>query len=466
MEDNAPKLPYFDISHLCHMSSFEDDLASIELKNFRHEFFGCGLSRAAVSNRIHIRVIVGVWCEQEMQTIVVRCGRLVDGTGRPPAENVAILIEAGRIAKIGAESAVKVSSEARVVDASDETVMPGLMDLHVHLDAVHIDPKKIDARGVLPEEPPDPAATALYAYRNARNMLEAGFTTVRNFAGHYGYAVKKAIEHGLFVGPRIFHGEWVSPTAGHGPITGDEADGVDEVRKRTRQRLKAGADWIKTPASGGAAGPGDWRRANYTLEELKAIVEEAHGAKRRVATHAHSRGVTLAVEAGIDDIEHGAEMEDRTIQMMKEKGTFYVPTLAVYAWMAQESWLPEPILSKSREITKEHIPSFKKALEAGVKIGLGTDNGMFIPHNQSAVELECLVKNGMTEMQAIVAATKTAAEVLGLEASLGTIQEGKIADLIVVNDNPLSNISMLRKPENILLVMKEEQIIVERLAGS
>jgi imidazolonepropionase-like amidohydrolase len=181
----------------------------------------------------------------------------------------------------------------------------------------------------------------------------------------------------------------------------------------------------------------DWRRANYTLEELKAIVEEAHGAKRRVATHAHSRGVTLAVEAGIDDIEHGAEMEDRTIQMMKEKGTFYVPTLAVYAWMAQESWLPEPILSKSREITKEHIPSFKKALEAGVKIGLGTHNGMFIPHNQSAVELECLVKNGMTEMQAIVAATKTAAEVLGLEASLGTIQEGKIADLIVVNDNPL-----------------------------
>jgi len=393
------------------------------------------------------------------ERVAVKAGTLIDGSGGAPARNVVILIEDGRFAAVGA--GVKIPEGTRVIDLSRSTVMPGFIDCHVHLTGRYIGEGPNWEDAIVRDLPQE---GAILGVRNARLTLEAGFTTVRNVGAQdfSDIALRNMIHAGVVPGPRIMAaGHALGITGGHcdengylpGMFDPDIRRGIanspDEVRASVRYQMKHGADVIKICATGGVLSEGDAVGVQqFTLEEMKAAVETAHLADRKVAAHAHgTEGIKTAVRAGVSSIEHGSMLDDEAIALMKAQGTFLVPTL-----MAQEAverqakagTLTGLRQQKALFIAPKGRESFRKAAAAGVKIALGTDAGVF-PHGHNAHEFTLMVQYGLPPMKAIVAGTASAAELLGLSAEVGMVKTGLNADLVAVEGDPLADISLLEK---------------------
>jgi imidazolonepropionase-like amidohydrolase len=302
------------------------------------------------------------------------------------------------------------------------------------------------------------AKTTLRGAANLKKLLKSGVTFFRDMGG-YEYIdieLKKSVNEGFIEGPEfLVSGKVLTMTGGHGYLMGRECDGVDEVRKAAREQLKAGADVIKIMATGGVMTPGvEPGSPQLTKEEIQAAVEEAHKAGRKTAAHAQgTTGIKNAVMAGIDSVEHGIFLDDEVIEMMVEKGVYLVPTLVAPYFIieyGEEGGIPAYVVEKSKRVMESHLESFRKAYKAGVKIAMGTDAGTpFNYHDKSAYELKLMVEAGMKPMDAIVSSTKVAAELLGIEKDYGTLEQGKVADFIVLKDNPLENIETLLQVERV-----------------
>jgi len=398
--------------------------------------------------------------------LAFRHARVIDGLGRA-RERATLLVQDDRIAVIGDDRQVTVPRGAREINARGMTVLPGLIDCHVHLclggDA--------DVLRAIREE--DPALTLLKAARSARTTLESGFTTVRDlgFRDHSIFSLRQAIQDGLLPGPRILAaGLVVCMTGGHARFIGREADGPVEVVAAVREQLARGAEVIKFIASGGVLTPGTSpESAQMTPEELGAGMAEARRAGRRVAAHAHgAEGMKNAIRAGAHSIEHATLMDDEAAALMREQGVFMVPTLSAIARTADcglNCGIPETTVHKARTMRARHEASFKKAHRSGIPIALGTDAGTpFNHHGENAQELDRMVALGMSPMEAIVAATASAARLLGIEHLVGTIEVGKQADLLIVDGNPLKKISLLRDRDRIVGVIQAGRFVSGELS--
>ena len=403
------------------------------------------------------------------ETVLIQAGRLIDGTGGPPRRNVVIVVEGDRIAAVGTD--VPKPAGARIVDLSDRTVLPGYIDCHVHLAGRYIGEGRDWENAAVRDLPQE---DAIRGVRNARLTLEAGFTTVRNVgASHFSdIALRNMIRAGVVPGPRILAaGHAIGITGGHcdtngfapgvlEPQPGDGiADGPDEILKEVRAQVKRGADVIKFCATGGVLSERDAVGVQqYTDDEMRVLVREAHLTGRRVAAHAHgTEGIKAALRAGVDSIEHGSMLDDEAITLFKATGAFLVPTLMAQETVegrAKDGTLKGERADKARFIAPRALASFRKAVEAGVRIALGTDAGVY-PHGNNAREFVLMVQNGMTPMEAIVAGTSNAAKLLHLEDQIGTIEKGKIADLVAVPGDPLEDIGALGRP---VFVMHEGRI--------
>ena len=404
-----------------------------------------------------------------MSKLIVENIHLIDGSGADVKENVTVVIEDGKFTHIG--STVETDG-AEIINGQGKYMLPGMIDTHVHL-STEFKP--------LAERVATPFSYHFYeAAQYAERTINAGVTTVRDALGS-SLGFKQAINDGLIVGPRMQVSiNALSITGGHGdgynysgidlglvrPYEGMPdgiADGVEEVRKKTRELLRAGADVIKVMATGGVSSPTDHPKfTQYSLDELKVIVEEAqfrNGVK--VMAHAQGlEGIKNCVEAGIHSIEHGIYLDDEVIEQMKVKGTYLVPTLLAPVSViefADELGISAVGLQKSKEVLDDHRASFKKAYDAGVNIAMGTDAGVF-KHGTNLRELELMVESGVTPMDAIVISTKNAAECMQIE-DLGLVKKGYIADFILTENNPLENIGLLKKNDEIKVVAKDGKIL-------
>jgi imidazolonepropionase-like amidohydrolase len=376
--------------------------------------------------------------------------KLIDGLGGV-VERGWVLVEDGTIRGSGPgepplRARVRADPDGAVLDLSGKTILPGLIDAHVHL-VLDASP---DPFGQIKDEPP--ARSALRIAAHARRTLRAGITTVRDLGdrGFAAFEVRNAIASGLIPGPRmVCAGHLICMTGGHGWMLGREADGVDGVRRAAREQLKAGADVVKLMATGGVLTPGTQPGATQlTREELEAGVGEAHRAGRKAAAHAQgAEGIRNAVRAGVDSVEHGIYLTDEIIETMLERGTYLVPTMAALAGIVEHgegSGIPRSAVEKANAVRDAHAQSVAKAAKAGVKIAMGTDAGTpFNGHGDNACELALLVRHGLSAGEAIVAATSSAADLLGVGKEVGSISAGKVADLLVVDGDPLANISIL-----------------------
>lgn len=396
---------------------------------------------------------------------LIKAGRLIDGTGGPPLENVTIVVRGEVIESIlrGAPGP-DLQQGARIVDLSKQTVLPGLIDCHDHITGT---PGDGGDTQMLQETD---AHQALWGAMYAKLTLDAGFTTIRNVgSGSYAeVALKRFINQGLFPGPRIYTAtRGLGMTGGHADINGwspdvplrgyaQIVDGVDAIRHAVREQVKYGADLIKITASGGVLSSGDSvNHEQYSEEEIRAAVEEAGRLGRKVAAHAHAaRAIVSATRAGVASIEHGSLIDDEGIALMKQKGTFLVPTLYTLDFIineGKENGVPQYGIDKAREISKVQRANLKKAYQAGVKFAYGTDAAVF-PHGRNARDFSILVEQlGVSPTEAIRMATQYAADLIGISDKVGTIEPGKWADLIAVNGDPLQNIRLL---EDVKFVMK------------
>jgi len=421
--------------------------------------------------------------QQAQPVIAIRAGTLIDGTGAAPVRNAVILIRGDRITAVGAQ--VQVPADATVIDLSAYTVLPGFIDSHVHLAGRTIG----DGDWQHAELVQSPAERALLGAAHAQQTLEAGFTTVRN-VGNDGFAdiaLRNAINAGWVLGPRVLaagisfgvNGGHCDGSSGYWPgalpqgrIEDGAADGPEEVREAVRYNVKYGADVIKICATGGVLSPTDSVGVQqYTEEEMRAVVEAARMTERRVAAHAHgNEGIKAAVRAGVTSIEHGSILDDEAIQLMKRNGTWLVPTLMAgegVETMARAGRLPPAIAAKALAIAPRARQSFRLAVQGGVKIALGTDAGVFT-HGTNGHEFTLMVRGGMTPMQAIVAGTTSAATLLGVERDVGSIQNGKAADIVAVRGDPLQDIAVLERVEFVMrngVVFKREGQVVGRSAN-
>jgi imidazolonepropionase-like amidohydrolase len=406
--------------------------------------------------------------------ILIRAGKLVDVRAGRVLTNQIILIEGDRIKEVGPAQALERRAPAgtQVIDLSNATVLPGLIDAHTHLTG---NPDQIGYSSLGISVPRE----ALFGARNARLTLEAGFTTVRNVGagGYSDIALRDAINEGDIPGPRIdASGPAIGVTGGHcdenllapefHSTSDGVADGVPAVMKKTREIVKYGADVIKICATGGVLSKGDSPGAEqFSDEEIRAIVVEAHRLERKVAAHAHgASGIKQAVLAGVDSIEHGSFINDEDISLMKERGTYLVPTLYLGDWFMenyQRLNIPPFIMTKARAVMPTARLNISRAFKAGVKVAFGTDAAVY-PHGLNGREFAVMVKLGLTPMQAIQAATVNAADLLGWSDRIGSIEEGRFADIIAVGGDPISDVTQL---ERVRFVMKGGMVVKNEASG-
>ncbi len=408
-------------------------------------------------------LIAGQAVAQDMTYI--KAGQLIDVVDGRLRANQIIVIRGDRIERVGSSASIDIPQGANVIDLSNATVLPGLIDMHVHLTG---DP---DVQGYASLAASIPR-NALFGAANARRTLDAGFTTVRNVgAGAFtDVALRDAINHGDVVGPRMrVAGHALGITGGHcdnnllpphyNSYGGGVADGAEEIRKKIRENAKYGADMTKFCATGGVLSKGTTVGAQqYSLEEMIAIVEESHRRDRKVAAHAHgTAGIKAAIEAGVDSVEHASMIDAEGIRMARDAGTFLIMDIYVDTYIIEmgeaAGFLPES-LEKERIVGQVQRDNFRKAHEAGVRMAYGTDAGVY-PHGNNGKQFAYMVQYGMTPMEAIQAATVHAAELLGWPGDVGAIEAGLYADIVAVRGNPLEDV---RELEDIRFVMKGGEI--------
>jgi len=383
---------------------------------------------------------------------------IIDGHGGRPIEKAFIRVEDDHIVAMGSSKDLKTVPDDRVIDCNGKYIIPGLIDCHIHMD-LH------GFGDTFQENLVEDKLRTLRAAQEMTATLKAGFTTVRNVGSvnHIDFAVKAGIEAGYFPGPRILTaGRIISMTC-----SGTEyfngmyrvADGVDACRQAAREQLKAGANFLKLMATGAVMNPGGVPGApQLNVDEIRAVVEEGLKLGRHTAAHAHAaQGILNAVAAGVRTIEHGTMADDAAIDAMAEAGAYLVPTLALHdQFEAHAENVPAFMLEKSGQMQQEYVGTVKKALKAGVKIAMGTDAGTnYNHHGNNAAEIVYLVEKGiLSPLAAITAATKSAAQAIMLDDELGTLETGKLADMVVLNADPIENIDVLVDPGMISAVFK------------
>lgn len=404
--------------------------------------------------------------------VVIRAGQIIDGLGGEPIRKGAIVIKDDKIVAVGTLASISIPAGAKVIDLGDATLMPGFFDLHTHIvgrvlgdpDGVNAAARDFDTFG------------AILSVENARRTLMAGFTSIRNLGadGFADLALRKAINEGFVAGPRILGaGHSLGITGGHcdengykpglfdGRVENGIANGADAVRASVRYQIKYGADWIKTCATAGVLSEGmaTVGTTQYTYEELKAMVDEANKLNRKVAAHAHgTEGIKIATRAGVSSIEHGSFLDEEGAKLMAQKGTYLVPTLMAgeaVEKLAQNDFLKGNRKTKALLAAAAMRNALKIAVANKVPIALGTDSGV-IPHGTNGHEFWLMVNwGGMRPMDAIVAGTLNAAKLTGLEATLGSLEVGKTADIVAVSGDPLKDIKQM---ESTVFVMKNGSI--------
>ncbi|MEW6128065.1 MAG: amidohydrolase family protein [Acidobacteriota bacterium] len=408
---------------------------------------------------------------QARDIVLIKAGQLVDVKSGRVLANQAILIEGDRIKEVGDAATVssRAPANARLVDLSNATVLPGLIDCHTHL--------TFELGGIAQGFMISIPRQALIGARYAKVTLEAGFTSVRNVhaAGYSDIALRDAITAGDVPGPRISaSGPAIGPTGGHADESSlapefhhradGIADGVPAVIAKTRENIKYGADCIKIMSTGGVLSKGDSPEAGqYSDEEMKAIIDEAHRLHRKVAAHAHgASGMKQAILAGIDSIEHGSYIDEENMRLMKERGVYLVPTLFLTDWFMENYkriGVPQYMVDKANQVMPVMRQNVGKAIKSGVKIAFGTDAAVY-PHGLNGKEFAVYVKLGMTPMQAMQTATVNAADLLGWADRVGSIETGKFADLVAVTGDPTKDITVL---ERVGFVMKGGQVFKDTL---
>ena len=403
--------------------------------------------------------------QQSPSSVVLHAGHVLDvKTGKLLADQT-LVIEDGKIVSIGSASEAKPPANAVRIDLPNATILPGLIDAHTHLT---YDPKfGYEELGV------SIARETLIGAKNARRTLEAGFTTVRNVGadGYSDVALRDAINAGDVPGPRMLvSGPALGITGGHCDnnllpyeyhAVGDGvADGIAAVQHKVRENIKYGSDLIKICATGGVLSRGDDPQASqYTLEEMKAIVADAHRLGRKVAAHAHgAQGILWASEAGVDSIEHGSYIDDAAIAEMKKNGTYLVPTLYLADWFlenAEKNHVPDFLLVKAKAVMPASRKNVAHAFASGVKVAFGTDAAVY-PHGLNAREFAVMVKLGLTPLQAIQSATVNAADLLGWPGKVGSLDPGAWADIVAVDGDPLKDVTTL---ERVKFVMKGGEVV-------
>src|ERR1700678_4413460 len=403
--------------------------------------------------------------QQATRTVVLHAGHVLDvKTGKLLADQT-LIIEDGKVVRVSASAEAKAPADAVRIDLPNATVLPGLIDAHTHLTS---DPK-FGYEELAISTPRE----ALTGAKNARVTLEAGFTTVRNVGagGYTDVALRDAINAGDVPGPRMLvSGPPLGITGGHCDnnllpfeyhAVGDGvADGIAAVQHKVRENIKYGSDLIKICATGGVLSKGDDPQASqYTLEEMKGIVADAHRLGRKVAAHAHgAQGILWASEAGVDSVEHGSYIDDAGIAEMKKNDTYLVPTLYLGDWFlenAEKNHVPDFYLAKGKAVMPIARKNIAHAFASGVKVAFGTDAAVY-PHGLNAHEFAVMVKLGLTPLQAIQAATVNAADLLGWPGKVGSLEPGAWADIIAVEGDPLKDVTTL---ERVKFVMKGGEVV-------
>ena len=403
---------------------------------------------------------------------VIHAGFLIDGSNDNPMNEMSIYVIDNKITEV-ITGYVQPDPDDEYIDLTGYTVLPGLIDMHVHLTSNQSSPKRY-----LESTRLNPADYAIRSVNNAKMTLLAGFTTVRNLGDSDAVTVslRNEISNGTVLGPRIFTaGKSIASTGGHADSTNSlnnelssdpgPADGIinnsSDAYKAVRHRYKEGADLIKITATGGVlSNAKNGQNPQMTEEEIRSIVDAARDYGFKVAAHAHgSEGIIRAVKAGVDSIEHGTLMDEEGMTLMRKEGAYYVPTLLAGAWVAEkaliEDYYPPFVEKKALEIGPQLISTFSKAYQAGVKIAFGTDTGV-TPHGDNAKEFKLMVDAGMPTKEAILSATLHASILLGEQENLGSISKDKFADIIAVSGNPLEDITTL---ESVDFVMKDGNVV-------
>lgn len=420
---------------------------------------------------------------EEKKVIAIKGGRLIDGTGAEPVENAVVVIEKSKITAVGKAEEVVIPEEAKVIDATQKTVMPGLIDSHLHLIGMKTD-NFIAEMFIVPE-----GVKLLRAAIDAGLLLDAGFTTVKDCGGTNALYIKRAIAEGTLRGPRILAaGLILSQTFGHGdthflPIAMSDVrtapqgrgmglicDGVEGCTRAARYALREGADFVKVCTTGGVLSERDRpEHTQFNVDEIKAIVKVAYNAGTFVTAHCQgTEGMHNSIEGGIKTIDHAFYPDDEAIEMGKKKGVVFVSTLSIMKRINDggvEAGYPPWGVQKSRAAWDEVVKNIAKLREAGATVAAATDfcGSKLMKMGTNALELELLVKNcGFTPMDAIVSATLNGAKACGLEDKIGTIEEGKLADIIIVDGDPLEDIKILQDTERIKMVLKEGNVEVDR----